>query len=447
MIGAASDLPPPRSAWVPVDRLMLIRLLYLAVYGAMPLMNAFGSLVYESRGFAASGVGWLMAVPPLCTLVLAPPVATFAETRNLQTPLIILCGVLSAIAVVGLTNSTWHPLIIACAVAFGASSRPATGMIDEHAMAVIGPSRKADWGGFRVFGAYGWAACSMLISVIGGHYGWGAASAVYVAGFGVGLWCIYQTPVERGAPGTHHYGDVLRRLAGRPRVFAFFVGVSVMGVGSTLIGTYLFLYLQTLGATPALFGFCVIFTVAVEIPLFRNSAAVYARFTDAQLLAMAMLAWAIRTLGYSLLSNPWYVLALEPLHGLTFGLTWLSGMRFFPSAFPKSFSNSSISLLYAGQQGIGPILGNVVGGYVFVALGPRLMYRCAALLFFAVAVAFYAVYERLPAISIEDVENGHDSDDKAAAAAVVVADADEAGGTAALIARRDELDAADDPSL
>jgi hypothetical protein len=60
------------------------------------------------------------------------------------------------------------------------------------------------------------------------------------------------------------------------------------------------------------------------------------------------------------------------------------------------------------------------------------------------------VYERLPPIAIEDVENGHDSDDKAAAAAVVVADADEsaelcgdARDTAALIAGRDELDAAD----
>jgi PPP family 3-phenylpropionic acid transporter len=385
----AEDLSA-RHPLCPFNRLQLIKLAYLVLFTGLPLMGAFGSLVYESQGFEASTIGWLLAVPPLGTILVTPPVATFAETHHAHLKVMMTGAALAATFVLLINWATVVPIVVASAVLFGLASRPMSILLDEYSMAVIGSRRKAEWGTYRVYGAYGWAVSSVVTSYVGGTFGWRWAAFIYVSGVAGAMLCVYEAPAtHRGAPGAHHFGDVLRRFANQPRVVGYFAACTVMGAGSTLISGYLFLYLKTLGAQSVLFGLCIVFTVTVEVPLFRNSAWLYGKFGDQQLILGAMTAWVVRVIGYSVLQNPWFVLVLEPLHGLTFGLTWLAAMRFFPAAFPKEFSSSAISLAHAAANGLGPIVGNIVGGYAYDHFGPRVMFRGAAVIMAVAAMLFY----------------------------------------------------------
>lgn len=161
-----------------------------------------------------------------------------------------------------------------------------------------------------------------------------------------------------------------------------------------LIGTFLFMFLKTLNAPEILLGITVTMTVVVEIPLFQMSKKLHEKFTDRQLLSAAMLTWCVRVVGYSLLTNPWYVLILEPLHGFTFGLMWLAGVHFTRAQFPLHLAATAFGFLHASVWGAGPVLGNIGGGVMYNYLGPRLMFQVAAACMFLAVIAFNVLDRR-----------------------------------------------------
>ena len=70
-------------------------------------------------------------------------------------------------------------------------------------------------------------------------------------------------------------------------------------------------------------------------------------------LYMAMLAVALRFLGYSLLSNPWVVLVIEPLHGVTFGIMWAAASTYAAMIAPPGMSATIQGLVSGVHFGIG----------------------------------------------------------------------------------------------
>lgn len=170
-------------------------------------------------------------------------------------------------------------------------------------------------------------------------------------------------------------------------MIVFFVVASVFGIGYSWISTFLFLFLKMpdMNAPDLLLGLTIFFTVLVEIPLFQHSQLLFETFSERKVFAASGVAWIIRVVGYSFLSGSlpglgvWWVLVLEPLHGITFGCMWLSSVRLISRVFPAELTNSGFALLNAFVFGIGPLVGNITGGWLFDLLGPRAMFRWGAL--------------------------------------------------------------------
>jgi PPP family 3-phenylpropionic acid transporter len=398
------DIPPPaagakedlraRTKSLPLSRLSFLKIAFMSVSFGTVVLGAYGSLLLDEKGFSGATIGWLSAVPPLCNLFVVPIVSYVAETRNLQQPIMIGDFFVSCLSVVIMCTSSNLLLIaivycvhyvIFCAV---------PPLMDEHTMAVLGPARKATWGRYRSWGAYGWAGGAVLGSWIFGNLGWQYMPLWWIVGTLTCAFAVWQMPVVKVA-GDHRFLDILRQVASRPQVMLWMVGVACLGVGYALIGTFLCLFLDSLGAPSVLYGLCIVFTVLVEIPLFRRSVWLHATFSNRALLCMAFAAWVTRVFGYSVLVNPWFVLLLEPIHGVTFGFMWLSGIHFFTGSFPAQLSNSAIGLLHASAFGVGPIIGNIVGGYMYDGMGPRMMFRVSAAAMCVVAFVFYYADRRL----------------------------------------------------
>jgi PPP family 3-phenylpropionic acid transporter len=406
----ARVMPAPlASALATVDRRQFMRTAYFFTFFAMTLMQGYGTLLYTERGFPVEQIGWLMALAPLGTVFVTPVAATMAETRHLQAHVIVGAVLITSAMVIVIGWAPWKPVIIAAAVVSGSVYRMPLTLLDEYVIAVIGTENRADYGKYRSFGAIGWGLGAVGFALIGGGISWAAATIVYAVSYIGVLVSITYAPVMREPPGTHRYVDVLRRVFLDVRVLGHFLAFSCMGIGTSLVNSYLPLYLANeLNAPPVLLGLSLLVAELAQIPMMRNSPWLYRHFSVRQLLVVAMSAWVVRGVGYSLLTNPWQVLALEPLHGLTFSLSWLAGMHYFPNAFPKEYGNSSISLIHASVSGVGPILGNILGGYAYATLGPRMMFQAAAM-GMTTAALLYLTFDTftskpLPSVNQEDTQ-------------------------------------------
>ena len=99
-----------------------------------------------------------------------------------------------------------------------------------------------------------------------------------------------------------------------------------------------------------------------------------------------------QVIGYTQLSprTAWWLLALEPLHGITFGLAWVAAVDKIEAEVPREWRTSGQLLLNTCMWSVGRTAGAIFGGQfyhhgaIFGLRGGRALYAVAA--FGAVAV-------------------------------------------------------------
>lgn len=89
--------------------------------------------------------------------------------------------------------------------------------------------------------------------------------------------------------------------------------------------------------------------------MFLGSGHVIKHLGPVSCLYIAMAALTIRLLGYSLLINPWFVLIIEPLHSITFGLMWASAANYANILAPPGMQATVQGLVGGIHFGIGEI--------------------------------------------------------------------------------------------
>ena len=404
------------------ENLWAAKLGYFALYGGYACFKPFWSILLTQRDFSSSLIGALTAVQPTAKLILLPPISLYADRTRTSMQISVAAIGLSCIAAMVMTVAVPKFMVGAACVVLMIAMTPIAPFFDDHTMSLLRGDSAADqndqqqlkntaaaangkdqqktpkttpeegeadsakgkadanalWGNVRVYGSYGWGLAAPAASYIWGHYGWWTSSAGFTLFLAVLAYCMYVSHeyVKNKEPTKKDYAAVVKIIAGDRGIMAFLFGACFMGFGYALISTFLFIYLkEDLQAPDVLLGLSISLTVAVEIPFMTMSGRLHNALTDVQLFTLAGVGWAIRAFGYSMLTNPWYVLFLEPLHGFSFALMWLSCVHFFSNAFPKDLGATAFGLLHSSSFGVGPILGNVIGGQMYQRWGPRVMYQ------------------------------------------------------------------------
>ncbi len=374
------------------DGKLLAKMGYLLLFGGFGFLVPFWSVLLVSKGFSASIIGFITAFNPLFTVILLPIFTLHVDRHRNGVLMVLLTGLASSALAMLVCVATTQWVVAVALIAFYAAQTPVGPLFDDHTMSMLPAETKTEWGNLRVFGAYGWGVAAPVSTYLVGYYGWTLSGICYGIG-SIGLiYCMWRSKgiVKENPKSEKNYKAVFKLIAGSRSLWAFVMGASCMGMGYVFISTFLFVYLkQELHAPDILLGISISLTVAVEIPLMVFSGWLHRNFTDEQLFTAAALGWVARGVGYSLLTNPWYVLFLEPLHGFTFALLWLGCIHFFSTHFPKDLSATAFGVLHSTVFGIGPVVGNIIGGQLYEFLGPRKLYRFAALGMFIMLVLFW----------------------------------------------------------
>lgn len=89
------------------------------------------------------------------------------------------------------------------------------------------------------------------------------------------------------------------------------------------IDNFLFLYLSKEKSAPnSLLGIARLVMCLAEVPWFWFAGPILKRYTIFQVLQFTCGAYLVRFLWYATLQNPWHVLVVEPLHGITYAVNW-----------------------------------------------------------------------------------------------------------------------------
>jgi MFS_1 like family len=194
------------------------------------------------------------------------------------------------------------------------------------------------------------------------------------------------------------FRQLMRLICGTGFAVAFLTAVFALSIGTAVVESLIFLYFEVLGSTYTLCAWTVVLTVIFEIPIFHVAPQLLEKFGTTNLLLLACFCYMTRVVGYSLIpqGQPWLVLFLEPLHGVTYACGSLSGTEFVAQLVPRGYDASGQGFLYA-LRGFGSIIGLLFGGFGEELLGARTTYRLlAAVVAFGFAVLGMASLRRNP---------------------------------------------------
>ena len=391
MTQAVETTTPARARWR-VDRALLApKAFYFCYYAALSCLMPFLVLYYSQAGLSGPQIGLLVGISPIITWLAAPLWGALADSTR-QHRAMLSVTVLGAMLMVALlswaTELAWFLPIVAGYAFFAAPVMP---LVDNGVMELLG-ERSALYGRQRVWGAIGWGVAGALAGMLVDRLGLGFSFYAYLFFMAVGLAVSTRMVVSGGTIG-QPFGAGIRTVMGNRPLMIFLVTALIASMGSGIVHNYLFLYLSDLGASETLMGLSLTVATLSEMPVFFFSSWLLRKVGARGLLLLAIAAYVVRLLAYTLMPPVWLVLPINLLHGLTFSALWVAGVSYVNQVTPKGSGATAQGLFSGLTMGLGSATGAVLGGTLYDSLGPTVVFQAAAL-WIAVGLVFFWVMGR-----------------------------------------------------
>ncbi|MCL4303329.1 MAG: MFS transporter [Anaerolineae bacterium] len=361
----------------------LFKTFYFLYYAAAASLLPFLVLYYEHLGLSGGQIGVLTAILPLVTLFAASFWGGLADATQQHRPLILLAlsGVI-LLAWVILHLTTFLSLVWVI-IAFAFFVAPIVPFLDNSTLAYLG-EHKNQYGRLRLWGAVGWGMAAPVVGwlVEQSDLNWSFYS--YIGLMFAGLLVAFRLPIRQTRISAPFWQSVRLLLGNNRQWLLFLIVVFGAGVGSAIIHNYLFLYMELLGTGNTLMGLALTVATLSELVIFSSSDRLLNRWGIKNVLLLALAALAVRLLAYAVISNPWLVLPVQLLHGLSFSALWAAGVAYADRIAPPGLGTTAQGLFTGVFMGLAAAVGAFIGGVLYENIGLSWMFGSAGLSLLAV---------------------------------------------------------------
>uniref|UniRef100_A0A2H8TQW3 Major facilitator superfamily domain-containing protein 6-A n=1 Tax=Melanaphis sacchari TaxID=742174 RepID=A0A2H8TQW3_9HEMI len=245
----------------------------------------------------------------------------------------------------------------------------------------------------RLWGAVGSGIMSIVAGVATDWYNSGKAQKDYLLGYLISATSFFIDFVvtfnllkvpETDGQTTNILKDV-KIVLKKAKVCVFLVWATIGGIFIVYIWYYFIWYLDDLATNyhperksmlSSIEGFSVTIQCFIgEVPFFYLSGHLIKRTGHMTAFSISFAIFAFRFLLYSFIRDPLWVLPVELLNGLTFGLSYIAGISYSAKIAPVGSEGTVQGLFSMAFQGFGASLGAILAGYTFSHLGSVMAFR------------------------------------------------------------------------
>jgi MFS family permease len=359
--------------------LLPLRAFYFFSFGALGALFPYLPLLLSARGLDAAQISWVMVLTPAANLVVPPLWGALADVLNARLMLLRAASLGCAGAVL-LLLPAWRPDMVLWGSLFAVGvlsffRAPLTSLADAAVFSALG-GRRASFSLVRVWGSGGFLLCVLTLGLLKGSLNppllLGATSGIYLAA-SLSLLPMRKPPYlrERGV-----VRQTLGILAHTPMVL-FLAGSACYYMGHATYDAYFSLHARALGHGDDLIGMAWAVGVGVEVFVMLLAPRVMGRLRSGTLLTFCAAVAGIRWLLLSMVTARVGLLLLQSLHGVTFGLWYLSLVQFIQNRAPERL-RTSLQSATLSAMGLGMVTGYLGGGALMKGWGGRRLYQAAA---------------------------------------------------------------------
>jgi len=361
--------PPLRSSLLP------LQLFYFLSFGALGSFFPFLPLLLGKRGLDPSQIGWVMMVVPVANVLIPPLWGLAADTLRARLPLLRIAAAGSAITILLMLPNLGFIASIAAIALFSLFRSPLTSLADAASVDALG-GRSRQFSRIRVFGSLGFG---LFVAALG----WLGASShpvmLTLATAAVYLFATAATVPLRAPPVLPQRGVAadVGHILHRPAVLAFLATSAVYYAGHATYDVFFGLHMEALGLGDGYVGAGWAVGIFAEIVVLLLAPRILGLARTETLLTLCGVASLGRWLGMAHVTSAPGVLALQTLHGVTFGLWYLSLVAFIQARADER-TRTTLQSIALSCTGLGAAVASVVGGSVFEHHGGATLFHAAA---------------------------------------------------------------------
>jgi PPP family 3-phenylpropionic acid transporter len=356
----------------------LIEVFYFCHYLAVGVYMTFLPAYFRGLGLSGRQLSTVFTVTPLFALVIPLAWAYLADRTRRHDRVIQIVAGGAFLAFVPLLFARRFPAILGGWAGYALFTVALGGLADAFAVARVRAG--AVYGRLRVWGSVGYVVAAVgvggLLTARGGAVDGMAPLAMWLA-----LGCAFAAALSLRGPGesTVHLRlrNVRTLLADRSLQLTLIVAALHWACLSPY-HLYFGVYLRDLGLTPLSWALAHAAGVVAEVVVLMGYHRLQGWFSAATLLSAVFLVSMGRWLAIAAFREPWVLISLQVLHGMTFGMFWCASVGLVSASVAPPLRATGQALLVAAIN-LGAVVGNAVSGRLYDASGPRPMFVLAAL--------------------------------------------------------------------
>jgi len=362
-----------------IDRSMVLpKALYFCYYGASAALIPFLPIYYQGVGLTGKEIGLLVAIPPLVMLVGAPLWGGLADATQQHKRLLMMAVGLALVSAGLMSRISSFSAFIPVVAAYALFIAPVMPLIDNTVMGMLG-KRSGDYGKQRLWGAVGWGVSAPVAGWLVERTGLHWIFTIYLALMAAGLFIIGYLPIKQTGRGPKLWHG-MRQLLLNWQWVLFLLVVLIGGTVLSIISSFLFLFMNDMNASNTMMGLSLTIATISELPVLFFSNYLLQRWSARGLLTIALLITVVRSLAYSLISAPGWVLLIQLLHGMTFSAMWVAGVAYANEIASEGLGATAQGLFSGVLLGMAGTIGGLTGGLLYENLGAAMMFRWAGII-------------------------------------------------------------------
>ena len=374
------------------NRFRVVFLFCFASLGSwMPNLNIW----LEDKGMSGTRMGYLSAIPWLVMLVVQPFWGLLADRVGKMRCFgfsILLSAVLFAIFPLSASGT---PMIAAMIFLFAVFQSPILPLLDSLTLDHTSIDSTVSYSTLRFWGAPGFGLGAMLTGLLMPTYG--SDVCFYLAAiFLVIGWLMARTftvtPPSVSAADLSFRG--LRQTLNNKILIGFLVILAIVSVAQSCSSFFLTVYMREIGASSTTTGTAIGIQALSELPFYFIAAWLLRKISPGKVLVIAIFGTALRLLCYYLNNNPYAVMGIETLNGVTWTLLWISAVEFVNEKVPAQWRTTGQSLLWAMYFGAGAVLGNISIGRLYETMPMQQVFGIFSLLVFVTGIISFMLFYR-----------------------------------------------------
>ncbi|HLR02296.1 MAG TPA: MFS transporter [Virgibacillus sp.] len=349
-----------------------LKMLLFCFHATNTIILSYLPLYLKYKSLTETEIGWVLAVGPLAAIVAQPFWGYLSDKYKTVKLMIQICIVGLLFSSILFFQMNGLIMLIFTGAIFYFFTSPIGALGDSLAQ------RRADelhisFGTIRMWGSVGFATSSLIVGEVLTRVGIQYMIWPYLLFGTIALAVSFKLADVKVDSDPIQLKDVRQIFQNKAFVY-FLLLMLFITITHRASDSYIGLYIMELGGSERFVGMSWFVGVLSEAAVFALAGLWFRKLHPFIFVIIAGALYSTRWFLYSVATDPTYIIFLQVLHGLTFGVFYVAAFSYISRLIPNLLQSTGHLIFFATFFGVSGIVGSLAGGAIIDIAGGATLY-------------------------------------------------------------------------